>query len=126
LSCDGLALLALLQREARLVDFLMESLAGYDDAQVGAVARQLHHSASAALRRSLELAPVIADSEGAQVTVPEGYDPSTIMLSGKVAAMGPHRGQLAHPGWRVTRVNLSAQPSGQDATVLAPAEVDVR
>ncbi|MGC3970646.1 MAG: DUF2760 domain-containing protein [Pirellulales bacterium] len=35
---DALTLLAALQREARLVDFLKEKLDGYSDAQIGAAA----------------------------------------------------------------------------------------
>src|SRR3954463_13982555 len=35
-------LLGLLQRDARLLDFLMEDLASYGDAQVGAPARDAH------------------------------------------------------------------------------------
>ena len=45
---DGaLALLALLQREGRLVDFLREPLDGYGDADIGAAAR----TCTAAARR---------------------------------------------------------------------------
>src|SRR5688500_1390014 len=39
---EAITLLAALQREGRLVDFLKESLADYSDAQIGAVARDLH------------------------------------------------------------------------------------
>src|SRR5690349_1144585 len=36
---SALQLLGLFQRDARLIDFVQESLAGYDDAQIGAAAR---------------------------------------------------------------------------------------
>lgn len=39
---DALSLLSALQREARLVDFLKESIAAYDDAQIGAAVRDVH------------------------------------------------------------------------------------
>ena len=39
---EAITLLAALQREARFVDFVQESLAGYTDAQIGAVARDIH------------------------------------------------------------------------------------
>jgi hypothetical protein len=39
---EALTLLATLQREARFVDFIKESLEGYSDAQIGAVARDVH------------------------------------------------------------------------------------
>src|SRR5687768_17051821 len=41
LRSEALTLLAVLQREARLVDFLKEPIAGYDDAQVGAAVREI-------------------------------------------------------------------------------------
>src|SRR4051794_37026728 len=41
-ALDPLQLLAILQREGRLVDFLMEDLQGIPDAQVGAAVREVH------------------------------------------------------------------------------------
>src|SRR4029450_12664116 len=52
---DALTLLATLQREARLIDFLMEDLAGYDDAHIGAAARDMHRASAAALHTTLPL-----------------------------------------------------------------------
>src|SRR5690606_14844528 len=39
---DALTLLETLQREARLIDFLMEPLDNYSDAQIGAAVREVH------------------------------------------------------------------------------------
>src|SRR5438034_935106 len=39
---DALTLLATLQREARLIDFLKESIGEYSDAQIGAAVRDIH------------------------------------------------------------------------------------
>src|SRR5262245_55820911 len=46
---DGrpLRMLALLQAEARLVDFLMEDIAGAADAQIGQAVREIHKKAAA-------------------------------------------------------------------------------
>ena len=38
----ALQLLALLQREARLIDFVQEDLSGYTDAEIGGPARLVH------------------------------------------------------------------------------------
>src|SRR5690242_9065624 len=56
---DALALLSVLQREARLVDFLKEDIAPYADAQVGAAVRDVHRDAGAALERLFALRPVL-------------------------------------------------------------------
>src|SRR5581483_11898321 len=49
-SAEPLRLLTLLQREGRLVDFLLEDIQAYDDAQVGAAVRDIHQKCQAALR----------------------------------------------------------------------------
>ena len=41
-----LRVLAVLQRDGRLVDFLEEEIDGYSDAQVGAAVRDIHRSAA--------------------------------------------------------------------------------
>lgn len=123
---DGLALLAYLQREARLVDFLMEPIEGYTDEQIGAAVRAVHRDAAAALRRAFEIAPVMEGPEGRRVSVAAGFDPSAIQLAGRVSGAPPFAGTLKHPGWRVARVaNPVVCPTGHDRMVLAPAEVDV-
>src|SRR4051794_32436639 len=49
---DGaVQLLALFQRDARLLDFLMEDLSGYADAQVGAAVREVHAGARKTLKQ---------------------------------------------------------------------------
>src|SRR5690242_3139956 len=55
---DALSLLAVLQREARLVDFLMESIGGYSDAQIGAAVRDVHRGSAAVLQRVFNIQPL--------------------------------------------------------------------
>src|SRR5262249_628477 len=54
-----LRLLALLQRESRLLDFLLEDISGAQDPQVGAGVRELHRKAQEVLKDRLVLEPVI-------------------------------------------------------------------
>lgn len=62
---DGaLQLLGLLQRDSRLVDFLMEDIAAYSDDQVGGAVRNIHTHAQEVLRKYVKLAPVIDGVEG--------------------------------------------------------------
>ena len=118
-------LLALFQREGRLVDFLREDIQPYDDAQIGAAVREIHKACRQVLTEHLTLEPVLSGNEGDEITVPQGFDPSAIRLTGNVSGEPPFHGSLRHAGWRAAQVKLPAQPSGQDPKIVAPAEVEV-
>lgn len=120
-----LRMLAVLQRESRLLDFLLENIQGAADAQIGAAVRDIQAKAQSALKKHLVLEPVLSQQEGDNVEVPAGFDPSTIQLVGNVTGEPPFRGTLAHAGWRVKEVHLAPLPEGQDDLVLAPAQVEL-
>jgi hypothetical protein len=122
---EPLRLLAQLQADARLVDFLMEDMSGVADGQLGAAVRDIHRKAAASLREHLTVGPVLAGGEGERVTVPAGFDPSAVRVVGNVTGAPPFTGELQHPGWRVTEVKLPAVAAGADGFVLQPAEVQV-
>jgi len=122
---DPLQLLALLQIEARLIDFLFEDIGGASDAQVGLGVREIHKKAAAVLKKHLSIEAVLPKSEGESVTVSKGFDPSAIRLTGQVTGEPPFTGTLQHPGWRVKEVKLPATADGHDHTVLQPAEVEL-
>jgi hypothetical protein len=125
LSGVPLRLLALLQRESRLLDFLLEDISGAADPQVGAGVRELHRKAQEVLKDRLVLEPVIAKEEESHVEVPPGFDPSAIRLTGNVSGQPPFKGTLKHRGWRVKDYRLPPPPEGQDELVVAPAEVEI-
>ncbi|HEX7842783.1 MAG TPA: DUF2760 domain-containing protein [Kofleriaceae bacterium] len=123
---DGaLALLALLQREGRLVDFLREPLDGFSDADIGAAVRDVHRGCRKVLDQHLTLEPVMPGSEEARVEVPRGFDPAEIRLIGEAQGEPPFRGTLRHHGWRVVDARLPALAEGIDRAVIAPAEVEL-
>lgn len=124
-SGEPLRLLALLQREGRLLDFLLEDVQAYSNDQVGAAVRDIHRNCQKALKEHLTLEPVIAKEEGATVDVPTGFDPSAIRLTGNVTGQPPFRGALQHHGWRVKELRLAKPPEGQDEFVVHPAEVEL-
>jgi hypothetical protein len=124
-SAEPLRLLTLLQREGRLLDFLLEDIGQASDEQIGAGVRELHRKAQAALKDHLVLEPVLPQGEGETVEVPPGFDPSAIRLTGNVTGQPPFRGTLQHHGWRVKDYTLHAPPEGQDALVIQPAEVEL-
>ena len=120
-------LLALLQRDGRLVDFLSEDIAPYQDAQIGAAVRELHANCRKALAQYVTLEPVIDGEEDRPVTVEEGFDPAAVKLVGNVTGRPPLRGLLRHRGWRVAEINLpSLPPRGAGRAVVAPAEVEIQ
>jgi len=119
----ALQLLGLLQRDARLIDFVQEDIAGYGDADIGAAARVVHAGCRTALREHFTIEPVRAEAEGARITLPQGFDASAVRVTGNVVGSPPFTGSISHRGWRVTDVRLPKLMPGHDASVIAPAEV---
>jgi hypothetical protein len=118
-------MLALLQRDGRLIDFLAENISPYPDEQLGAAVRTIHEACRQVLDRYLKLEPILSSEEEQPVTVQAGFDPAAIKLIGNVAGEPPVRGVLRHKGWRVKEVNLPPLPQGAGRMVLAPAEVEL-
>jgi len=119
-------MLGLLQRDGRLIDFLVEDVTPFPDAQLGAAVRSIHTSCRQVLERYVELSPVIDSDEDQPVTVPAGFDPAAIKLVGNVAGKPPLRGVLRHRGWRVKKVTLPSLPQGSTGrAIVAPAEVEI-
>lgn len=117
------AVLTLLQREGRLLDFLMEKIDAYSDEQVGAAVRAIHTGCRKAISEHAPLEPVLPGKEEEKVTVPSGFDASAIRLVGNVAGQPPFHGTLRHHGWKVPALKLPAT-DGKSA-VVAPAEVEL-
>jgi hypothetical protein len=119
-----LRLLNIFQREGRLLDFLLEDISAYDDAQVGAAVRDIHRGCRKTIEEHLTLERILAGDEGQEVTVPKGFDPAAIRLTGNVTGQPPFKGTLQHHGWRVKKVNLPTS-TGNESMVVAPAEVQL-
>ena len=123
---EALTLLAAMQREARFLDFMQESLEAYSDAQVGAVVRDVHRDCAALLDRLFAVRPAVPLEEGAEVDVPAGFDPGRWRLTGNVTGEPPFHGRLAHPGWEATKCELPTwMGTAATARIIAPAEVEL-
>jgi Domain of unknown function (DUF2760) len=122
---SALQLLALFQREGRLVDFLEQDVSAFPDADVGAAARVVHEGCRKALFAHAKIAPIRDEQEGARVTLAAGFSPSEVKLSGNVAGNGPYAGVLRHRGWRAVEITLATPVNGHDVHVIAPAEVEL-
>jgi hypothetical protein len=121
----ALQLLGLLQRDARLIDFVEEDIKGYSDADIGAAARLVHEGCRATLREHFTIRPVRDEAEGSRVTLPEGFDASAVRLTGNVVGSAPFSGSVSHRGWRVDEVRLPKLADGHNAKIIAPAEVEL-
>ena len=118
-------LLSLLQQDGRLVDFLFEDIDNYDDDQIGAAVREIHSKCRKLLNKYMQIQPVRPEKEGEVVSLGAGYDASAIRVTGRVAEKVPMFGTLRHRGWKAFKVELPTRPSGADASVIMPAEVEV-
>jgi len=125
-EAEVIAFLALLQEKGRLIDFLMDDIAQYDDAQVGTAARVVYQGCKAALLEHLKVEPLRSEAEGAQVTVPKGYKVSEYKLTGSLSGEAPFSGTLVHKGWKVDSIKLPKVVVDKDELPpLAPAQVEV-
>ena len=124
-TTSALQLLSLLQREGRFVDFLEQDVAAFPDAEIGAAARVVHDGCRKALRAHATIVPVRAEDEGAKVTLDAGFSAAEVKLTGNVRGAAPYTGTLVHRGWRAKELRLPTAIDGHDASILAPAELEV-
>jgi hypothetical protein len=121
----ALQLLALLQRDGRFVDFLMEDLGAYGDAQIGAAVRDVHAGCRRILDRHVTLESILGGREGDAVTLGSNVDLAAVRLVGNVTARSPISGRLLHKGWRAQRTALPPLGDPGSRTIVAQAEVEV-
>jgi hypothetical protein len=116
----ALLLLSLLQREGRLVDFAMQDVSSFSDADIGAAARLVHDGCRKVLS-SIE--PVRTEDEGSAVTIDQ-TGPSVVLV-GNVTGKGPWSGTLRHKGWRATKLTLPEPTREHERDLIAPAEIEI-
>lgn len=123
---DAISLLAALQREARLLDIVSESLDEYSDEQIGAAARDVLRDSGKVIDRMFGLKPLTDNADGAAMETPASFDPAKFRLTGNVAGEGPFKGIVAHHGWQATRCEVPKW-SGQksSALIVAPVELEI-
>lgn len=121
----ALQLLGLLQRDARFIDFVEEDIANYSDGDIGAAARLVHDGCRTVLREHFTIKPVRTEAEGSRVTLQEGFDAAAVRLTGNVVGKPPFNGQISHRGWKVEDTRLPKLAPSHDASIVAPAEVEL-
>lgn len=125
-DASHIRLLAYLQQNGRLIDFLKEDISAFTDEQVGAAVRKIHQDCAKCLEDLVTVRPVMEEGEGASVKVQKGYDPSTIKVIGNVSGEPPFNGILIHKGWKAHKNSLPKQTGQKTPEVICPAEVEIR
>jgi len=121
---EALTLLSALQREARLIDLVMEPLEGVEDAAIGAAVRDVLRDSQKTLNRMFALQPLADEEEGDSIDLPASPSPAMYRLVG--TATSATRGTVAHRGWRATKCEFPKWTGAtSESNVLAPIEVEV-
>jgi hypothetical protein len=127
-EAEIVSFLATLQAKGRLVDFLMDDINAYNDAQVGAAARVVHAGCKTVLNEHFRIHPVREGAEKSTVEVPANYPADEYRLLGKISGQAPFSGVLVHHGWKTDFVKLPTILRGAENRLptIAPAEVELR
>ena len=121
---EALTLLAALQREARLIDLVMEPLDGVEDAAIGAAVREVLRDSQKTINRMFALQPLADEGEGSTLDLPASPSPAMYRLIGNTKSAT--RGTVAHRGWRATKCEVPKWTGADsESNVLAPIEVEV-
>lgn len=128
-EAEVVGLLARLQEQGRLVDFLMDDINGIEDAQIGAAARVVHQGCRTVLNEHFEIKPVSEAEEGQSVSVPKERTADEYRLTGNLSGQAPFQGVLVHRGWKTLKVKLPELIEGASndrLPTIAPAEVEIK
>ena len=126
-NAELVGFLSLLQSKGRLVDFLMDDITPYSDAEVGAAARVVHQGCSSVLKEYFDIAPLGTEPEGSAITLNGELNPKQYRLVGHAPTQAPFRGTVLHRGWRTRKVSLPrvSGTGSVDCDVIAPAEIEL-
>ncbi len=121
---EALTLLSALQREARLIDLVMEPLEGLEDAAIGAAVREVFRDSQKTLNRMFALQPLADEEDGDPIDLPASPSPAMYRLVG--SATSATRGTVTHRGWRATKCEVPKWTGAtSESNVIAPVEVEV-
>ncbi len=122
----AVSLLSLLQEKGRFLDFIMDDVTPYSDAQVGAAARIVHKGCKGVIEDYFELTRSTNEGEGLPLTLNEHFDHHRFRLIGQVPDAAPYHGKLIHRGWVAAKIKLPVNQGEQKGPfVISPAEVEI-
>lgn len=131
-------LLAILQEKGRFIDFVMDDITPYNDAQVGVVARVVHQGCKDVIKEYFDINPIHKSNEGERIVLEEGFAKRAYRLMGNISNKPPYAGVVIHRGWEASTVRLprliqnddrdnSENNSSQESLphkIIAPAQVE--
>ncbi len=123
---EVVTLLGIFQEKGRFIDFLMEDITPFTDAEVGGVARAVHQGCREALKEHFRIEPISQVGEGGTITLPAGYRADEFRLVGKLSGEAPFTGKIVHKGWRTTSVKLPRVLKGDHIPAIAPAQIELQ
>lgn len=125
LKNDAVILLSTLQREARFIDFIKESLDSFTDAQIGAASRSVHRETKKTLERIFGIKELSENPEGNSIEIPQPADPDRYNLTGNVTSSA-NRGIIRHCGWKITRCEMPVWNGDEkNKEIISPMEVEI-
>lgn len=125
-DASHLRLLKMFQQSGRLIDFFKEDIKDFNDAEIGAAARQIHEECRRNLEEYVTIRPIMEQNEGETLHIPKDYDVGAIKLVGQAKGQGPYTGVLIHKGWKAHKRSLPKQLTDQSIDIIQPAEVEIR
>lgn len=123
---EVVTLLGIFQEKGRFIDFLMEDITPFTDAEVGGVARAVHQGCREAVKEHFHIEPISQVGEGGMITLPEGYCADEFRLVGKLSGEAPFTGKIVHKGWRTTSVKLPRVLKCDHIPAIAPAQIELQ
>lgn len=123
-SYPHLQLLAMLQQNGRLIDFLKEDISQFSDEDIGASVRKIQQDCAEMIEANVTIRPLIEQNEGDFIEIPAGYDVTKYKLVGHVVEP-PFKGTVIHRGWKAHKLSL---PKIADtiSDIIYPAEIEVK
>jgi hypothetical protein len=119
---DALTLLAVMQKESRILDLIFDDLDGYTDEQIGGASRQVLRDLKDCLDSHVKIESLVDQHEGDVVQIPDAASPVRWKVLGDASAQ---TGTLTHAGYVARKVALPEWTGTEEnASILAPAEVD--
>ena len=114
-----------LQREGRLIDFLMEDISDFSDEQVGAAVRDVHKGCRNALNEYFEIVPVLEGVENSKMSLDSAFDRNSIKIVGNLVNKQEFSGVLRHHGWKLHKNMLPKVKNIKDSDIIMQAEIEV-
>ena len=119
---DALTLLAVMQKESRILDLIFDDLDGYSDEQIGGASRQVLRDLRDCLDSHVKIESLIDEKEGDVVQIPDAASPIRWKVLGDASAQ---TGTLTHAGYVARKISLPEWTGTEEnASIIAPAEVD--